>query len=337
MNKAFLLPLSFLLLFCHPSFAEGFKTVPDPATGEQTRPQTMQCVAFSPYIGKLNPDYGPHPSKELINELLDTLVKETPFRCIMTYGVLNGLDAIFPAAESRNLKVIAIIWLDKDMDVNSQSISKGIAIATTFPKTIVKISCGSEVRTRHGNQFDGEISRCLDAFRQAGVTQPLTTIDTWWEWCNRATPCQQTGFAGAVDWIGTNIFPWWENKHSGLFPCIPADEAADFHLARLGDLRRTYPGKDVVLTEFGWPYSPEGGTEINVHTGQQCGIANKKNQKRVIQSTFEKLAARNWSGVVFEAFSENWKLGNEGQFGSSWGICRGKPYSCIKGLPTTKK
>lgn len=333
MKQLLLLFLPLLLLSCQDLLAREQKQVLRHGTAKNKAQSAMQCVAFSPYVGKLNPDYGAHPSPGLIKELLDKIVKDTPFRCIMTYGVLNGLDATFAAAEARKLKVIAILWLDKDIEINSQSIAKGIEVAKAFPKTIVKLSCGSEVRTRHGNRFDGEISRCIDALREAGVSQPITTIDTWWEWCNRASPCQQTGFAKSVDWIGTNIFPWWENKHAGVHTCIPAAKAADFHMARLEDIRRTYPGKDVILTEFGWPNSPEGATEINVHTGQQCGIAGKKNQKEVIRSTFKKLAERNWSGVVFEAFSENWKPGIEGQFGGSWGICQGEPpYTCTSGL-----
>jgi len=31
---------------------------------------------------------------------------------------------------------------------------------------------------------------------------------------------------------------------------------ADFHMARLEDIRRTYPGKEVIVTEFGWPMGP---------------------------------------------------------------------------------
>jgi len=338
MKSVLLLWVSIALSMCQDVSAFEQKPGPAKATARNNAEPPMQCAAFSPYVGNMNPDYGPHPSAALIGELLDRLVKETPFRCIMSYGVLNGLDAIFPAAEARQLKVIAILWLDKDISVNTQSISKGIALAKAFPKTIVKLSCGSEVRTRHGNRFDGEIKRCLDALREAGVAQPVTTIDTWWEWCNRASPCQQTPFAGSVDWIGTNIFPWWENKHAGVFSCTPAEKAADFHIARLEEVRRSYPGKEVILTEFGWPYGPEGATEVNEHTGQHCGIANKKNQKLVIQSTFKKLAAKKWSGVVFEAFSENWKPSNEGQFGGSWGICEGAPpYSCIKGLKTGKR
>jgi exo-beta-1,3-glucanase (GH17 family) len=299
-------------------------------TKKTTHKDVLQCAAFSPYVGKLNPDYGAHPPKELINELLDKLVKETPFRCIMTYGVMNGLEYTFAAAEARHIKVIAIIWLDDDIAVNSRSIAAGIEVAKAYPKTIIKLSCGSEVRTRHNYAFDGEITRCIEALRKAGVAQPITTIDIWWEWCNRATPCHPTNFGAQVDWIGINVFPWWENKYSGVFPCTPAKNAADFHIARIEDIRRTYPGKEVVLTEFGWPNAPEGGTEINKLTKQHCSVAGKKNQALVVKSTFKKLAKKGWNGVVFEAFSESWKPSEEGNFGSFWGICKGEPpYTCI--------
>ena len=293
--------------------------------------KAMQCVAFSPYVGDINPNFGPQPSHELIDTLLDKLVKETRFRCIMTYGVLNGLDYTFTAAEKRKLKVMAIIWLDKDVSVNDQSIAKGIAVAKAFPKTIVKLSCGSEVRTRHGNIFDGEIVKCMDGLRKAGVKQPIATIDTWWEWCNRASPCQKTGFEAKSDWIGINVFPWWENKHAGVHTCTPAEQAADFHIARMEEVKGTYPDKDVVLTEFGWPNGPEGGTESNAKTGQKCGVASAKNQVTVIKATLKKLAEKNWSGNVFEAFSENWKPSDEGNFGSHWGLCQSEPpYKCVK-------
>jgi exo-beta-1,3-glucanase (GH17 family) len=291
----------------------------------------MQCVAFSPYVGGLTPDYGAQPSKELIDTLLDKLVKETRFRCIMTYGVMNGLEYTFAAAEARKLKVIAIIWLDKDIEVNNRSIVSGIEVAKAYPNTIVKLSCGSEVRTRHGNIFDGEIVKCVDGLHNAGVKQPVTTIDTWWEWCDRAAPCRPTGFEAKVDWIGVNIFPWWENKHAGVHSCIPAEKAAEFHISRLEEVRRTYPGKDVVLTEFGWPNGPAGRTEANDYTGQKCGIANSKNQVSVIKSTLKKLTEKKWSGTIFEAFSENWKPNDEGISGAYWGICAGQPpYTCLK-------
>jgi exo-beta-1,3-glucanase (GH17 family) len=325
----FLLTLFLLLTAFRPAAAREHPQTPRPPA----QPAALQCVAFSPYVKGLNPDYGPHPSKAQIEQLLDVLLEKTPFRCIMTYGVLNGLDATFAAAEARGIKVIAILWLDDDVAVNSASIAHGIALARTYPNTIIKLSCGSEVRTRHGNALDGEIIRCLDAMREAKVPQPVTTIDTWWEWCNRAAPCQQTVFANRVDWIGTNIFPWWENKHAGVHSCTPAERAADFHVRRLNEIRRTYPGAEVILTEFGWPYAPEGGTEVNVRTGEHCGIAGRRQQALVIRSTLEKLAENRWSSVIFEAFSEPWKSQKEGLFGGSWGICTGEsPYECLTDL-----
>ena len=333
MKHFLLLVLAILFINCQSvSAREQIKTHKQQDV-KKNQNDALQCVAFSPYVGKITPDYGAPPSKELINERLDKLIKETPFRCIMTYGVINGLEAIFPAAEARHLKVIAIIWLDKDTAVNSQSIASGIEVAKAFPKTIIKLSCGSEVRTRNGYAFDSEITRCIDSLRKAGVSQPITTIDIWWEWCNRSLKCNQTSFSAQVDWIGINIYPWWDNKFSGVHTCTPANKAADFHVARMEEIRAVNPGKDVIVTEFGWPSGPEGGTEINVNTKQHCGIAGNKNQKLVVQSTFRKLSEKNWSGVVFEAFSENWKSTDEGGFGGFWGICQGEPpYKCTKSL-----
>jgi exo-beta-1,3-glucanase (GH17 family) len=129
------------------------------------------------------------------------------------------------------------------------------------------------------------------------------------------------------------VFPWWDNEASGFFPCTTAEQAADFHLARLDEVRRTYPRKEVIITEFGWPHAPEGGSLTNSYTQQKCGVASVANQKQVVASTLKKLVASHQSGVVFEAFSENWKARHEGGFGGSWGICQGKPpYHCIENL-----
>ncbi|MDD5274201.1 MAG: exo-beta-1,3-glucanase, partial [Methylovulum sp.] len=108
-------------------------------------------------------------------------------------------------------------------------------------------------------------------------------------------------------------------------------QAADFHLARLHEVRTANPGKEVIITEFGWPNGPEQTFATNSKTGQQCGIASAANQAVVVQSTFKRLAQEHFSGVVFEAFSEDWKPSNEGNFGNYWGLCQGQPpFTCGK-------
>lgn len=306
--------LFFVFFFSLPSFA---KNAP------------LQCVAFSPYVDNLSPNYGEPPSSELIATLLDKLTQQTPFRCIMTYGVLNGLEAIFPAAKKRNLKVIAILWLDKNKQINTDSISHGIALAKQYPETIARLSCGSEIRTRNNYDFDEETQRCVNALKEAKVTQPIGVIDTWWEWCNREQPCHKSRFSEQVDWIGINIFPWWENRYSDLYSCVEAQKAADFHFARWQEVQKTNPTKEVIVTEFGWVHSPEGKAQISLKTGKECGVASRKNQQLVVENTFKKLGEKNVSAVVFEAFSENWKPEKEGESGRFWGICDDIfPYTC---------
>lgn len=292
--------------------------------------EVLRCVAFSPYVSGYNPDLGPHPPPSLIDTLLDVVVTQTGFRCIMTYGMLNGLDYTFEAAKNKGIKVIAIIWLDTDDATNNASIALGIQKAKQYPDTIIRLSCGSEVRVRHGAATAEPIIRnCINQLRAASVSQPITSIDTWWGWCNETSPCQQWNLVNDVDWIGINIFPWWENKYSGLFTCTPAAKAADFHIARIQDVIARYPQEEVVLTEFGWPAGPDGYRETNRFTGERCGVANEANQRLVVKETLAKLDQSGLSGTVFAAFREKWKETKEGPVGSFWGICNGaSPYTC---------
>jgi exo-beta-1,3-glucanase (GH17 family) len=298
-----------------------------PASGSEP----LRCVAFSPYVAGYDPDYGPHPPHAVIDQLLDRVVYQAGFRCIMTYGVLNGLDYVFQAAQARGIQVIEIIWLDTDATVNAASVTLGIQRAKDYPETIIRVACGSEVRVRRGAAVAEPIIRgCINQARAAGVTQPITSIDTWWGWCNESSPCQPWGLAGDVDWIGINVFPWWENRYSGLFPCTTAAQAADFHVARFQDLIARYPGKEIIVTEFGWPAGPDGYTEQNQRTGQRCGVAGEANQRRVVEETLRKLDQLGLPAVVFSAFREPWKARTEGAAGPYWGICAGSPpYNCM--------
>jgi exo-beta-1,3-glucanase (GH17 family) len=289
----------------------------------------LQCIAFSPYVDGLSPDKGDVPSPEVIGKLLDKILEQTPFRCIMTYGVVHGLEAIFPAAKQRNLKVISILWLDGNKTENSNSISHGIALAREYPETIIRLSCGSEVRTRDNYDLDDETERCLNALKEAKVKQPIGVNETWWEWCNRTKPCHQNRFSAQVDWIGINIFPWWENRYFDTFSCISAEKAADFHFARWQDVKKANPEKEVIVTEFGWPNGSKEQAQMRLKTNKNCGVANKQKQKYVIESTLRKFSENHVSSVVFEAFSEKWKPSEEGDFGRFWGLCDGvSPYTC---------
>lgn len=282
----------------------------------------LECVAFSPYVQGYSPlsPTGPHPPPALIDALLDDVVANTTFRCIMTYGVLNGLSHAFEAAKQRGLKVVAILWLDNDPAVNAASIDQGIQKAKEYPDTIIRVACGSEVRTRRGAALaETTIQSCRTQLAAAGVTQPVGTIDTWWALCNEQRPCQTWSLAANMDWIGANVYAWWENKFSGFFTCTPAADAAAFHLARIEEVKTRYPSREVIATEFGWPAGPDGYSEQNRFTGQRCGIASEVNQDLVVDGTVALLRQADISHVVFEALREPWKS-VEGPVGPFWGL-----------------
>lgn len=302
---------------------------PASTSAQPTAMSPTHGIAFSPYVTGYDPNSGPQPGPELVDRLMQR-VRAMGFRRILVYGATPGFDAVYEAAERYGVRVIAIIWLDKDAAANQASIAAGIQRAKAQPQTIERLSCGSEVRTRHGLAVSQPlIEDCLAQVRAADVSQPVGSIDSWWGWCNEAWPCQTWGLATKVDWIGVNIYPWWENKYSGIFPCTPAGEAAAFTVARYQAMRSQYAGQEVLLTEFGWPAGPHGHAETNVHTGQRCGIAGAANQRLVVEQTLAALDAAGLPGIVFEAFQEPWKTASEGPVGAYWGVCGGDvPYSC---------
>jgi exo-beta-1,3-glucanase (GH17 family) len=282
---------------------------------------SLRCIAFGPYVASYSPRTGNHPPPSVLETLVDRVVAGTGANCLMTFGVLGGLDYAFEIARRRALKVIAILWLEGDAATDDQSINQGILRARQYPDTIVRVACGSELRRSHGAALaERLIGDCFTRLKSAGVSQPVGTNDTWWALCHEQWPCSPWPFAAALDWVGANVYAWWENKVAGLFPCIPASDAPAFHVARFLDVRTAYSNKEVILTEFGWPAGPDGYREINQRTAAPgCGIASEANQQDVVNQTVAHLRQQNLPHVVFSAFREPWKV-VEGPVGPWWGI-----------------
>lgn len=306
------------------------------------------CINFTPYVHGYNPDYGPHPPPELIDELLNILVEQTNFRCIQTYGVLNNLTYTFEAAKKRNLKVIAVIWLEPEVatdgtltTTNSPSIELGIEMAKKYVDTIIGISCGSEMRVRNPLAIaNPPILHCIEQVKAAKVEQPLTSNDYYWFWCDAATPCRPwSAVANLVDYVAINAFPWWENKHAPQ--CVPATAAPQMHLDMYNQVVNTYPGKPVIISEYGWPGGPQGYSEINEFTNQPCtGVASESNQNYVMEQSMIQFKQHDVHAIAFCAFRETWKV-EEGDMAAYWGICtNAPPYKCkclfdYNGMPST--
>jgi exo-beta-1,3-glucanase (GH17 family) len=311
---------------------------PAPATGTAGAPQTtaaqqpLRCLSWGAFIAPYNPFTGPIPDQATQAMLMGKIVNEAGFHCVLMYGSGRDFDWAFQPAHALGVKVIANIGLTGDTTANQTAIAQTIQSVSMYPGTIVRISCGLELGQTLGQAVAEPIIRnCRNQVKAAGITIPVGAIDTWWTLCNQHWPCQPWNFINELDWVGVNAQVWLENHYSGIFPCTPADQAAQFHVGRLQQTMSMYPGKEVILTEFGWPAGPNGYSEANVVTGQRCGVASEANQQLAIQQTLALLNRLGLPAVIFEAFREPW-LGGAGQVlgpaGAYFGICGGTGSRC---------
>ena len=72
------------------------------------------------------------------------------------------------------------------------------------------------------------------------VNVPVTTGEIWNIW--RDNP---ESSASSVDFIAAHILPYWEN--------FTDKQAVDQAVYLYGMLREKFPGKRIVIAEFGWP------------------------------------------------------------------------------------
>jgi exo-beta-1,3-glucanase (GH17 family) len=308
-------------------------------TVTQTNPG---CVAFNPYVDGYDEHNGPHPSKELIDKLMDNLLDQTPFRCIQIYKLVNGMTDIIASAYERGVKVITILYItgqDPDPEFNNKIIDKGIEMNEKFPGTIIAYSCGSEFRLREGKEVAQPIIiDCVNRLKAAGITQPITSNEIAVNMCNlNYNPCNPwSEVIDKLDFLSLNIFPWWGNKYNGA--CIPAKDAANSQFWEFNQFRQWFPNKPITISEYGWPAGPNGFAHFNQNIGRTCtGMATEQNQDYFVKSNWKILRDNNVPATLFEAYREPWKVGKESQEAGTWGICEATPpYECkdLWNMPT---
>jgi len=178
------------------------------------------------------------------------------------------------------------------------------------------VSCGVENKQRvgeaRGNSIVGE---CIRQVKAAKLTQPITHSDTFGAWIN------WDSMAAQVDVISATIYSFFAYARGASCPSV--DVLAQYHVDRIKDLKRKYPGKLVLASEWGWPngsYRPLPG---------KC-VVNIDMQQRVVAKTLQLMARENLQGILFGAFNQPWKAGTESlPVGPYWGMCAAtSPYNC---------
>src|SRR4029079_3647024 len=128
------------------------------------------------------------------------------------------------------------------------------------------------------------------------TTVPVTTREIWSVWMDHPE------LVSAVDYIAVHILPYWE----GLLGDKAVDEAINLH----EKLRQAYPGKRIVIAEFGWP---------SAGYNYQAADPGRMEQAKVMRDFAQRADSYGIDYNIVEAIDQPWKT-NEGGVGPYWGM-----------------
>jgi hypothetical protein len=204
-------------------------------------PTSAGCVDFSSHVNPYSWGTGSPPPTSFTDQLLDVILTQTPFRCIMIYDIYTDIIA---AAQTKGIKVLTIIWLTLDPNANAAQLTKAVAASVQYPTTIVGFSCGSELAYRNGltDQVSEITLDCLYGLKAQGVLQPIGVIDSL-----KTYNYNWTAIAANVDFFGVNIYVWYDNTMSPP-QCLTVDRAASQTLSRFRSVQARYPLFPFIMT-----------------------------------------------------------------------------------------
>jgi exo-beta-1,3-glucanase (GH17 family)/cellulose synthase/poly-beta-1,6-N-acetylglucosamine synthase-like glycosyltransferase len=251
----------------------------------------LASVSYSPFTDSEHPDYGPRPTVEQIRADLKAIAPYT--RAIRTYSSTGGGELVPPIAAEFGLKVTVGAWLDKNQERNEREIRSVLDLAR-HNSNVDAIVVGNETLLRTDMSADDLIKIIQRVKRSSPV--PVTTGDIWSAWIDHPE------LASSVDFIAAHILPYWAGTD--------AKNAVDSSIEIYDKLRKMFPGKRIVVAEFGWP-----SAGYNFHDANPGRI----DQAVIVRDFVTRAEAYGIDYNIVEAIDQPWKT-MEGGVGPYWGL-----------------
>jgi exo-beta-1,3-glucanase (GH17 family)/cellulose synthase/poly-beta-1,6-N-acetylglucosamine synthase-like glycosyltransferase len=257
-----------------------------PAFGGQ-----LASVSYAPFEGSAHPDAGAKARVAQIRADLKLLAPLT--RSIRTYSSTGGVELVPGIATEFGLRVTAGAWIDKNQDRNEREIRSVIDL-TKRHSNINGIIVGNETIFR-GEQKVSDLIQMIQRVKRS-TNVAVTTGEIWHVWI------EHPELVSAVDYIAAHILPYWEG--------FSETQAVDQAVLIYDKLRKAYPGKRIVIAEFGWPSA--GYNLKNANPG-------RIDQAVVLRDFVTRAEAYGIDYNIVEAIDQPWKI-FEGGVGPYWGI-----------------
>jgi exo-beta-1,3-glucanase (GH17 family)/cellulose synthase/poly-beta-1,6-N-acetylglucosamine synthase-like glycosyltransferase len=251
----------------------------------------LASVSYAPFGGTAHPDSGTRAQAAQIRSDLQMLAPLT--RAIRTYSSTGGVELVPGIAAEFGLRVTIGAWIDKHNERNDREIASVIDLAKRH-SNVDGIIVGNETIYR-ADQTVPELIKKIQQVKRA-VNVPVTTGEIWNVWL------EHPELVSAVDYIAAHILPYWEG--------FSDKQAVDQAILIYDKLRRAYPGKRIVIAEFGWPSA--GYNLKNAEPG-------RLEQARVLRDFVTRAEAYGIDYNIVEAIDQPWKI-FEGGVGPYWGL-----------------
>src|SRR5438270_4104894 len=251
----------------------------------------LPSVSYAPFEGTGHPYVDNIPSAEKIRADMKKLAPLT--RAIRLYSSTGGVELVPPIAAEFGLKVTVGVWIDKNAERNEREIDAAINLAR-HNSNVNGVVVGNETIYR-GEQKVDDLIELIKRVKKS-VNVPVTTGEIWNIW--RDYP----QLAYSVDFIAAHVLPYWEN--------FTDKQAVDQAVSMYQLLRNQFPGKRVVIAEFGWPSAGYNLRAADPGPFQQAAV---------LRNFGTRAEAIGMEYNIVEAIDQPWKF-FEGGVGPYWGI-----------------
>jgi cellulose synthase/poly-beta-1,6-N-acetylglucosamine synthase-like glycosyltransferase/exo-beta-1,3-glucanase (GH17 family) len=264
-------------------------------------------------------------------------------RAVRLYSSTEGNELVPPIAAEFGMKVTVGAWIDRDANRNNREIEAAVKLARRN-SNVIGMVVGNETIYR-GEQVpienlasssesesevaarilleesqrlqsaeaqpedkkaeamkwalaENNVSRLITLIQRMkkAVNVPVTTGEIWNIWRDHPQ------LASSVDFIAAHVLPYWEN--------FTDKQAVDQAVAMFQLLRDQFPGKRILIAEFGWP---SAGYNL------RSAVPGPFEQAVVLRNFVARADAIGMEYNIVEAIDQPWKF-FEGGVGPYWGI-----------------
>ncbi len=231
-------------------------------------------------------------TEEQVRRRMNILKPHTKW--IRSFSCTDGNELIPVIAREFGIKTLVGAWLGTDPEVNEREVNGLISLAKQGLVDIAAV--GNEVMYRH-DLSEEELLNFIRRVKSEIPGIPVGYVDAYYEFTERPKITE------ACDIILCNCYPFWEG--------CPFENSLDYMRSMYEQARTAANGKEVLITETGWPSRGEN---------LRGAVPGEKNARDYFVNTQLWSANDNIPVFYFSSFDESWKVSAEGTVGAYWGI-----------------